>query len=191
MSKLDQNVAPEVLATLLRYDAEAGKLYWLPRFPHQFGESRLRGSESYCRKWNERYAGKEAFTYGAPDYLRGSVFGFSSTAHRVIWALVHGEWPTLQIDHINGRRSDNRLANLRLVTHAENSRNVARRDNRSGVLGVSQHSTTGKWVAQLAINGKNTYIGSFETIDEAAEARRLASQEHGYHPNHGNRRKVA
>lgn len=191
MSKLDQNVAPEVLVSLLRYDAETGKLYWLPRLPHLFGKSRLCGSESYCRKWNDRYAGKEAFTYGAPDYLRGSIFGFTTTAHRVIWALVHGEWPELQIDHINGRRHDNRIENLRQVTPAENSKNVRRRDNTSGVLGVSRHSTSGKWVAQLAIDGKNTYLGSFDTIEEAAEARRLANIKHGYHPNHGNHRKAA
>ena len=43
-------------------------------------------------------------------------------AHRAVWAVAHGRWPDPDkvIDHINGDRKDNRIANLREITQAEN-----------------------------------------------------------------------
>ena len=44
--------------------------------------------------------------------------------HQAVWAWHHGRFPTLQIDHINGKRFDNRIENLREVTQSENMRNM-------------------------------------------------------------------
>jgi hypothetical protein len=70
------------------------------------------------------------------SYLQIAVDGAPVMAHRLAWALVHGEWPDQRkhIDHINGNRTDNRLTNLRLVTNAQNCQN----------LGARSHVTPGR-----------------------------------------------
>ena len=111
--------------------------------------------------------GKEA---GAPDgsgYRRIGIHHKQFRAHQAAWAIMTGEWPTGQVDHKNGDRSDNRWCNLRLVTQSINSQNLhrARSDNRSGFLGVHRHGPN--WAAVIHFNGKRTRLGSYPTPEEA------------------------
>ena len=90
-------------------------------------------------------------------------------AHRVAWLLVYGEWPALQIDHINGNRSDNRICNLRDVDREVNSQNLRKAtasNNSSSFLGVTKHRN--KWRAQICANKKNYHLGVYETEKEAS-----------------------
>lgn len=97
-------------------------------------------------------------------------------SHRIVWLLATGNWPGegVEIDHINGNPSDNRLENLRETTRSENQQNThkARKNNlSSGVLGVSWHKATGKWEAQIKAPGtKNKRIGYFGSIEAASAA---------------------
>ncbi|WP_409242962.1 HNH endonuclease, partial [Enterobacter hormaechei] len=84
------------------------------------------------------------------------------------WMYVHGELPELDIDHINGNPSDNRLENLRLVTHQQNMCNRKKRnDNSSGYPGVCFHKTNNKWHASIRVKGKRIHLGYFKTAKEA------------------------
>lgn len=108
---------------------------------------------------------------GTPNfegYLTVSVEQEKLHVHRVIWALHYGEWPIQSLDHINMNRVDNRIENLRLATHSQNQMNTKPR-SRSGLKGVTE-LPCGSWQGQIAINGKNTYLGTFKTADEAAHA---------------------
>jgi hypothetical protein len=101
--------------------------------------------------------------------------------HRLIWALVHGEWP-IEIDHINGDPGDNRLANLREVDRAGNMRNTARVCDR--YPGVAPRD--GKWTARISVGDSYVVqLGTFATEAEAIAARCGAERVLGYHPNHG------
>lgn len=105
-------------------------------------------------------------------YRRLSVDSKRFLAHRCAWLHVHGEWPAREIDHINGDRGDNRIANLRAVqaqTNAENKRR-ARSDSRSGLLGASYHSQVGKWRARVQFKGKTYNFGVYDTPEEAHAA---------------------
>ena len=64
------------------------------------------------------------------------------TCHRFVWVLINDCWPQLTIDHINGKRHDNRIENLREVSQSENTFNTLlpwRPNKDTGVAGVSEH----------------------------------------------------
>lgn len=153
------------LRQLLRHDQEAGKLFWRPRPMEMFS------SKITFLTWNSRWAGRHAGYLGANGYLYLSIFHKRFLAHRVIWAIFYGDWPNKNIDHINGSPTDNRISNLRLASQAENCRNSRiRRDNKTGVKGVSWHASRRKFIADICVNGVRKRIGYFDTKDDAEKA---------------------
>lgn len=119
-------------------------------------------------------------------YRQVGIDGVRLLAHRVVWALVHGEWPERIIDHINGDKTDNRVENLRLADDSQNSANSrVSKNNRLGVKGVYM-SSSGKFVAQKGVKGERSYLGSFDTIEEAHAAFcKKATEVHGEFANFG------
>lgn len=109
-------------------------------------------------------AGMAAGSTSRDGYHQISVFGQTYVAHRLAWIMSFGKWPEGQIDHVNGNRSDNRLINLRVCSIAENAQNRAAREN------VGTYNVRGRWVARIKINSVDTYLGGFETRDEAHAA---------------------
>lgn len=78
----------------------------------------------------------------------------------------------LTVDHINRNKADNRRVNLRLATRKEQSMNLgARKDNKSGILGVYKRADCNRWSAFIQRDGKHEYLGLFKTKNEAIEVR--------------------
>lgn len=100
-------------------------------------------------------------------------------AHRLAWYFQFGEWPKLLIDHINLDKQDNRIANLRLANHSQNT--IHRKTNGKYPRGVVYHKSTKKYMSQIKCNRKTIYLGIYRTPEEAHEAYRKASLKH-----HGN-----
>jgi hypothetical protein len=156
----------ELLRSLLSYDPSTGKLYWKERPAHMF-----KGGRHF--QWNARYAGQEAFInksmYG---YLKGLLFGRTYLAHRVAYALYHGHWPTLDIDHANGVKDDNRAVNLRHATRQQNAQNRGKRSTPTSSPYVGVCLTPYKtWMAQAKDQfGRMKYLGTFDNPEEAARA---------------------
>ena len=88
-----------------------------------------------------------------------------------------GEWPPVFIDHINGCRSDNRMANLRLADHSQNQQNAKNRTGTtSGVRGVYWHRQRQRWHAEISLNGVKRSLGLHATLEQAARARMEAQK---------------
>lgn len=104
-------------------------------------------------------------------YMQVRVGGRKYYAHRLVWLHVHGCWPS-EIDHINGVRSDNRIANLRDIAHAENCQNIRQRkpSNKVGLLGVDRRKGSGKYRAAIKLDDKQIHIGHFSTAEDAHAA---------------------
>ena len=91
--------------------------------------------------------------------------GYGTMMHRVVNMTPQGLWT----DHINGNKLDNRAANLRSCTNAENSQSRKRKSAaKSGYRGVSKKNN--RFQATITINYKSHYIGMFDTAEEAARA---------------------
>lgn len=176
----------ETLGRLLRYDPETGLLFWKYRELDLFKSTPRRPREVTAPQWNSRCAGKQAFTYtNSHGYLSGIIFHVSYTAHRVAWALHHGEWPSYDIDHINGIRSDNKISNLRVVNPSENAKNQRLpKNNTSGRIGVSK-TRNNNWQASIKVNRKVMHLGTFKDFTAACDARLAAEEKLKFHPNHG------
>jgi len=118
------------------------------------------------------------------EYWKVKVNGKIYKVHRIIWLLVHKAWPENQIDHIDGNGLNNRIENLRDVTHAENQKNQKKhKTNTCGHMGVYRERD--KWRAEIKVSGRQIRLGCFTDFDEAVAARKAAEIEYGFHENHG------
>ena len=145
------------------------------------------GETRHVKSWNTKYAGKVAGCLNGAGYTHITLHGKLPLAHRIVWEMHNGTIPEgLETDHVNGKKTDDRLSNLRVVTHAENMRNRSRYSaNTSGVVGVHWSKGHKAWMARIALAGKLKYLGCFTDKAEAIAARRAAEVEHGFHENHG------
>lgn len=103
--------------------------------------------------------------------------------HRDLMNLQDGEIR----DHHSGNGLDNRVINLRPATYQENAWNQrTRSNNTSGVKGVHWSNKNNRWEAQISIDGKQKYLGSFKDKIEAERVVRAKREElHGAFANHG------
>ena len=103
--------------------------------------------------------------------------GQRALAHRFAWLYMTGEWPTQEIDHIDGNKANNAFGNLRQVSRRTNTENqhTAKRTSTTGLLGVIRHPSG--FVARIVSEGKRKYLGIFETPEAAHEAYVQAKRE--------------
>ena len=143
----------EQVSELLSYDPLTGDLYW--KVP--------------C---GGRRMGVPAGSVDAYGYRAVAVLRTTYKSHRLAWLLSYGTWPEHELDHINGVRDDNRLANLRAATREVNAQNLhsARTDSQTGVLGVGWHAKAGKFRARIRANGKQVELGYFSDAETAHQA---------------------
>ncbi len=151
------NLTAQRLRELLHYDPETGVFTY-------------RVKRGICMPGNEA---------GCPmkrgNHSIGLEYGRYAT-HRLAWLYMTGEWPTKEIDHLDGNPLNNRWDNLRLATSAENKQNQRRPKvtNKCGFLGVCRHPIDKQglptWRARIQIDGKSIHVGLFNTPEEAHAA---------------------
>lgn len=99
--------------------------------------------------------------------------------HRLAWLWEHGDFPISCIDHIDGDRLNNRIANLRQATHKQNNQNRRYAIDRSstGTLGVYK-GYNGGFKTQISVDGKQIHLGRFKTLEAASEAYKTAKRQY-------------
>jgi hypothetical protein len=125
-------------------------------------------------------------SFSSRGYLQVRINSKKYLAHRIIWLMQSGSFPKEQIDHINGVKTDNRIANLRDATQAENARNRGlQSNNKTGFKGVFTNSVSriNPYTSHIQSNGKIIFLGTFPTPELAHEAYRAASAK--YHGEFG------
>lgn len=136
--------------------------------------------------WRENRSGKarKGSVAGCKDghgYIVISVLNKSHKAHRLAWLLHYGEWPKMQVDHINGDGEDNRILNLRDVDNSVNQQNLRQapaHNKTTKLLGVCFDRKAGRHKAQIMLNKKNHHLGYYDTPEQAQDAYLKAKRKH-------------
>jgi len=161
-------ITADYVRQALNYDPKTGEFRWRERPQEHFHDGKYPAMR-ICAVWNARYAETVAGNIGYYGYHQIEIAGRLYRAHRLAWLYMTGAWPSIDIDHRDLDRANNRFANLRLATPAQNMRNTALRStNKSGVKGVYWNKQSRKWCAQITHNGKQIHLGYFDTIEDAA-----------------------
>lgn len=101
--------------------------------------------------------------------------------HRLVWLWSYGYFPEYGIDHINRVKDDNRLCNLREISHQCNLRNANKqKNNKSGITGVCWRKRYNVWVAKITVNYKDVWIGTYKNKKDAVKARWKAEVRYGF-----------
>lgn len=116
--------------------------------------------------------GRRVGTKGTKGYRQVRVDSKQYREHRLIWLLATKSWPD-NIDHIDHDKSNNKLGNLRSVTHKENIRHGSGRQ-----AGLFLSKESGKWLAAIYVDCKKKHLGSFLSYEEALVARLKAEKEY-------------
>jgi hypothetical protein len=151
------DLTQEYLKSILHYNPKTGLWMWLID--------------------NYRYhAGDEAGAIGHKGYVIITINAKKYRANRLAWLYMTGEWPKAEVDHDNNLKYDNRWINLREANGSENCYNYpVKITNKLGVKGV--YLSKGRYRAQIQINKKKIFLGSFSTLEEAKAAHDKAANE--------------
>lgn len=174
--KLDNNQyvnelpSQKYLAECFSYCLETGELRWKKRPAGHFGSSHS------AKTRNVNRIGKIAGRDNGSGYLKVGIDGKRFRVHRLIWKLVHGTEPRI-IDHINHNRSDNRIENLRDVSHAENMQNRAPTDHDDGVC-LWFDKRVKLWKVRSTISGITRIIARSDSYEKAAQVAANAEKDY-------------
>ena len=149
MRRRDETLTAEQCRELLEY--RVGVLYWLVAVARRVKVGDVAG----CLKRD--------------GYVYISVKNRPYKRSRLVWLMHTGSWPTNHIDHINRDRSDDRIENLRDVTHQQNHFNT-------GARGYCWDKRRQKWMAYIMVNGKQIHLGYYDAEAEARAAYEAAKE---------------
>jgi hypothetical protein len=130
----------------------------------------LRSGEIFMQFRNtEKWKVKPPYRSG--QYLQMRIGNKMYQQHRVIYKIWNPDWDiddgsikNNSIDHKNGNTTDNRIANLRNVTHQQNH------CNRTRAKGYSWNKQAKKWHAEIKLNHKKIYLGCYDLEEDARNA---------------------
>lgn len=155
----------ELLCTLFSYDMESGIV---TRLSHCGIAGRGKIGKPVGWQVGNDDNGRLAVCIARKSYLLS----------RIIWKMMTDEEPPV-VEHENGDHTDNTWLNLRAASQTQNMGNTKiRKDNKTGVKGVTWDTLRKKWMARISINGKSINLGRFDDFEIAKEVREKAALAH-------------
>lgn len=131
------------------FEYRDGKLYWKKTDAHR------------CK------IGQEVGFFDELGYRKVNFKYKKEAVHRIIFLMHYGYLPK-EIDHIDGNPSNNMIQNLREATRSEQCSNTKlRKDNLSGLKGISWDKNRNKWLVRVNCNKKTVYQGRFDDLELA------------------------
>lgn len=174
-------ITHEEACAVFNYDPDTGVISWaVDRYTGGTGNHlRMRAGE---QAGTEHPKGYRYISHAHRHYL----------THRLAWFIVHGQWPSRWLDHIDGDKRNNRLANLREASRPENQRNRgANRNNTTGFKGVrlDKRAKFNRFQARITVDNKVLWLGAYPTAEAAHAAYcEAAARYHGEFANTGGSR---
>lgn len=121
--------------------------------------------------------GAVAGALASDGYIQTRINGKIYKNHRLAWLYMYGYFPENDLDHKDKIKHHNWITNLREVSRQCNLRNTGnRKNNISGVKGVSWYKNYKKWKVCLMVSNKSKHLGYHENFDEAV-CHRLAGEQ--------------
>lgn len=137
--------------------------------------NRKEGTLTWTEQASQKVRGKQVGSLDEAGYVVTTIDSEPVKVHQLIWFIEYGVWPTTMLDHKDRDKQNNRWQNLRESNSLQNALNTdIRRDNTSGVKGVTWNRRANKWQAQINRSGKCYYLGVFESLEEAKAVRETA-----------------
>lgn len=145
----------EYVRSRVNYDEFTGHFSHITSFGSRFSAGDRADTPGHC---------------GLTGYRLINLLSKKYLAHRVAWLCKYGRWPDGVIDHIDGNKGNNAIANLRDVSHRKNIENQRRPSKRSatGYLGVFH--CNGRYRARINVNAKMIHLGMYDTPEAASAA---------------------
>lgn len=147
------DLTAEYVRSLLGYDPQSGIFVWKV--------TRARTAKAGMRAGRARKDKYREITVAGHGYLE----------HRLAWLVTYDEWPRLDVDHVDGDKSNNAACNLRHASRSDNCKNAIRR-------GCYFRKDNGKYAAAIQVDGKRLHLGLFQTEELARAAYLSASEKH-------------
>jgi HNH endonuclease/AP2 domain len=159
---------------------------WLVPIMKKLTQSRLKNlldydpvTGSFLWKVDRKGVAKAGTVAGCTNdkgYRVISVDGRRYVASRVAVLWMTGKLPKEMADHRDGDSTNDIWSNLRQATRSQNGANRKKnKNNSSGYKGVSFHKTTNKFHARIRVDGRNKFLGSFDSAFDAHQAYRSAA----------------
>lgn len=161
-------ISQKELHNIVYYNEECGTLFWNQ-------DMNPRGKKD-----------REVGYINSAGYRSTSIYGKRYLVHRLIYIYHHGDISNKCIDHIDHNKLNNKIENLRAVSHQQNLKNrKISSNNASGYHGVSKIASSDKWRAYIVVDNIQIRLGSYKNIEDAVNARKEAEVKYGFHGNHG------
>lgn len=153
-------ITQERLFEALSYDPESGDFKWKKKVNRRVVVGSAAGG-----------------LHRSTGYWRLAIDGVNYKAHRLAWFWTFGVWPDGEIDHIDCDKTNNRIGNLRDVSHLKNMQNerMARRNSSTRLLGAFANGK--KFQAKIRVDGVQRYLGTFDVAEQAHAAYLSAKRE--------------